>query len=280
MAPPNPPSAKVIIDRPTLAKNGSRHGRHVIQPNEARAAARAAGVLERRDHGEGRDQAGEHDGVGRERVDQLPAAGNAGVGELVVEADRRREQDELHEHDPRDGVAEQLAAGDARDHRVPEHIGGHEPEIGERVPEPPEVGARHDRIDALDETQRPRQDDHHDFHGQAGGGQHPDGHRGDHAVRRQRHPIARVRPSPRAIAGDHDAAPDPGSDDEQRGADVERGMRQQRRVERVEHRARARQDGGGRHQRADDRDPESRPRPGRAGDAPERRVGHQVARAP
>ena len=33
MAPPNPPSAKVIIESATLAKNGSRHGRRAIQPN-------------------------------------------------------------------------------------------------------------------------------------------------------------------------------------------------------------------------------------------------------
>ena len=81
---------------------------------------------------------------------------------------------------------------------------------------------------------------------------------------------------PRTETADQDAAPDPGSDHEQRGTDVEGRVSHQRRVEGVEYGARARQNRRRGHQRADDRDPESRPRPGGAGDPAERGVGDQV----
>src|SRR5208282_2833167 len=53
---------------------------------------------------------------------------------------------------------------------------------------------------------------------------------------------------PGAVAGDHDAAPDPGSHDQQGGADIKQRMRLHRRIEGIEHAALPAQDGDrGRH---------------------------------
>lgn len=83
--------------------------------------------------------------------------------------------------------------------------------------------------------------------------------------------------SPHAIAADDDAAPHPRADHEQRGAEIERGMRAERRIERVQHRARAREDRERGHHGADERDPESGPSPPESSHAAQRRVCHEVA---
>ena len=194
-----------------------------------------------------------------------------------MQAHRRREQDELNEDDARDRVAEQPPARDARNHGVPQHVRGQQPEVREGMTKPPEVGARDDRVDAIDQAERPRQDQHEHFNRQAGGRQNPDDHRRQHPVHGQRHARHRVGPAPRAIAANHHAAPDPRADHQQRGADIERRMRHQRRIEGVQHRAGARENRDGGDQRAHQRDPEPRPGPRHAGHAPERRLGHQVA---
>ena len=107
-------------------------------------------------------------------MNQLPPARDARVGELVVKPHRRGEQDELDEDHARQRIAEELPSSDAGDNRIPEDVGRYKPEVREGVAEPPEVGAGHNRVDAIHETQRPRQDQDDDLHGEAAGGEDPD----------------------------------------------------------------------------------------------------------
>ena len=187
---------------------------HADPTESASAAASAPGQLERRDHREGGHQTRKHDRVGGERVNELPAARDARISKLMVEPHWRREQHELHEHHARHRVAEEFAAGDFRNHRVPEHVSRQQPEVGQRMPEPPEVGASHDRVDAIDIAERPRQDEDQHLDCQSGGGQNPDRHRREHAVHRQRHPLLAMCGAPGTEAADHHAAPHPRANDE------------------------------------------------------------------
>ena len=277
MAPPKPPRANVIIDSAMLDEERIPPWQRADPSEEPDAAARAARVFDRRDHRERGDQAGKHDRVGREGVYQLPAAFNAGIGELMVQANGRREQDELHEHHARERIAEQLAACEGRHQRVPRHVGGQSQKYVRGWPNHQKyvratIGSMrstsptdHGRIRTTTSTARPV------------------------VARIQMMTVvimpcmasgvrapARGRLPPGAVARDHHAAPDPRTNDQQRGADIERGVRQQRRIERVEDGARAREDRDRRNHGADRRDPERRPRPCLADDTPQRRFGDEV----
>ncbi len=112
---------------------------------------------------------------------------------------------------------------------------------------------------------------------QAGGRQDPDRHRREHPVRSQRHPGGGIGAPPGAQAGDHGPAPDPRPHHQQRRAEVERGMGEQRRIEGVEHGAGARQNRQRGGHRADDGNPEAGPRPAQPDHPAQRRLDHEVA---
>ena len=73
-----------------------------------------------------------------QRVQQLPALVNAGVRVLVMDADRRREDEEQDERGPGHRVAEELASGLARHQHVPRNVRGEQPEVDARMPGEPE----------------------------------------------------------------------------------------------------------------------------------------------
>ena len=71
-------------------------------------------------------------------------------------------------------------------------------------------------------------------------------------------------PLPSQVAADHDEAPEPRSDHQQRGSDIEPGVRLEGGIERVEHRSSAKRDRDHRRNGADDDQQEASPGPARA----------------
>ena len=156
MAPPNPPTANMSMARATLENAGSPQGSSSSQLSRPLAPFMRPATSNRRDDGEGGDEAGEEDQLRVEGVEELPAGRHAGVDELMVEAHRRRQQDEQHERQPGQRIAEQFPARDPRRDGVPDDVGRQQPEVDERVAEPPEEDARQHRVDGVDDAQRPR----------------------------------------------------------------------------------------------------------------------------
>ena len=188
--------------------------------------------------------------------------------------DRQHEQDEHHS---RQRIAEQPAASHLRQHAVPDHVGRQQPEVHERMAEPPEEGPRHQRIDLCRSAQRPR-DQHADhFHREAGGRQVPDDDRRQHAVNRERRRHAGVLAPPRPVA--RDDRPRPRSTIRRRAAS--------RRYRRADAPAAADRTCRGRcsgragssppRHRPGGADPEREPADASAGDPPEALLGEHVA---
>ena len=240
-------------------------------------ALQPPGHFQRRDDGERSHEARIHHGIGGHRVRELPAGADPGIGELVVEPDRRGQEHEEDEHHPGQRIAEQPPAGDPRQDGVPQHVGRHQPEIDQRMAEPPEVGSRDQRIDRRGQAERPR-DDHADHLDRESGRRDvPQDDRRQQSVEGQRRGRAGMLAPPRSIARDHHAAPHPRPDHEQRRADVEERMRLHRRIEGVEHGALSSQDRHGGHHRPGGRDPETRPADAAPGDPSEALFREHVA---
>ncbi len=100
--------------------------------------------------------------------------------------------------------------------------------------EPPKEHPCQDRIDLVDESQRPRYQQDHDLGRDSHRGQQPHDDRGQHAVDRQRRADSGALALPDQVGPDEDPAPTPRSDDQQRRADVKGGVGLEWRVKGVE----------------------------------------------
>ena len=88
-------------------------------PEQSAPAARAAADLEGGDDGKGRGETREHDAEGQHRVHGLHALRDAGVGVLMMEAGRNRQDPEEDEHDARIRIADEPAARLRGNQRIP-----------------------------------------------------------------------------------------------------------------------------------------------------------------
>ena len=165
--PPTPPKAKSTMASTCAATDGSPQGSRRNQASQPRAAARPAADLERRDDVEEREQARKEHREGQEGVQELPPLVDAGVRVLVVDADRRGEEQEQDERGARHRIAEELAARLPRHQRVPGHVRGQEPEVDDRVAGEPEERPGEQRVGPADEPERPRDEEHEHLGGEA-----------------------------------------------------------------------------------------------------------------
>jgi hypothetical protein len=148
----------------------------------------------------------------------------------------------------------------------------YQPEVDDRVAGEPEERAREQRIGAGEDPERPGEEEaeHRDRERQRG--DHPHRVGDERHVREQRHALAGVS-SPPADVRDEDVRGDqPGADHQQRGAEVERPVRLERRVHRVEDVRPA-----GEHREAGEADAEQQRRE-RGGDESANRRHRQAAR--
>src|SRR3972149_8233206 len=116
MSPPTPPKVKSSMARTCAASEGSPQGSF---PNQATHpfAPRPGPVLQGGDHVEEGEEAREEDDEGEEGVQQLPALVDARVRELVVEPERRGEDEEQDERHPGQRVAEEAGPPPPRGQR-------------------------------------------------------------------------------------------------------------------------------------------------------------------
>jgi hypothetical protein len=147
---------------------------------------RASSELQRRDDGERRNEAGVENPQGVERVQQLPAGRNSRIHELVVESDRRRQQNEQREDETAQWITEESPTGRARQHGVPDDVRRQEPEVDERMAEPPEQHPREHRIDGLGQAERPGDQLEEHLGRHADGREQPHDDRGCEPMHRQR----------------------------------------------------------------------------------------------
>ncbi len=89
---------------------GFFHGSQAIVLKNPRTPARCGCELERGEDRERGEERRDDDPVGRHRVQPLPAGRDARFHEFVVNADRRREQEQQDEGEPGQRVAEDLPA--------------------------------------------------------------------------------------------------------------------------------------------------------------------------
>ena len=150
IAPPQPPIANSSIDRITLLTSGSPQGRRRIQPNSPVPPRSAPAISSEAMIVKAVTKLGY-------RINSVLNVWNsfqpahAGIHELVMEADRGREQDEHREDHPAERIAEQLAAGRGRQQRVPDDVRRQQPEVHERMAEPPEQHPRQDGSIVVDQ---------------------------------------------------------------------------------------------------------------------------------
>jgi hypothetical protein len=177
-----------------------------------------------------------------------------------------REHEEQDERDAAHHVAVQAPADGARHQRVEGDVGGHQPEVDDRVQRPGKEHARQARVDRRLEAEGHGQDQEQDLDRGADRRPRPQVGAGQVGEHRQRHGFARVRLLPHAQVHGHQRDPDPRADDHQHDADVVGPVRDQRRVERVQHRGLAQRDGDHRDDRAEDDEGKTDPRPALAGE--------------
>ena len=164
-----------------LGAEGGVPPRQCRDPSEDPSpAAIATTDLERGCNREGGEQAGNAHEHGQHRVNHLPGSRDPRVGELVVEADRRREQQEQDEGEPRERVRNQFPTRLFGHQPVPGNIGRQQPEVDDGVPGVPEQGPRQRRVHRLDEAKRPGDKEHHHLDDDSDGGERPH-HEGDDA---------------------------------------------------------------------------------------------------
>ncbi len=153
--PPAPPKAKSTMASTCAASEGSPHGSSEEPREPPRSAPSPAADLERRDDVEEREQARKEHGEREQGVEELPPLVNAGVRVLVMDADRRGEEQEQDERSARHRIAQELAARLPRHQRVPGHVRGQEPEVHDRVTGEPEQCPGEQRVGPAHETERP-----------------------------------------------------------------------------------------------------------------------------
>jgi hypothetical protein len=197
--PPIPPKAKSTIAEHLRGDRGigPRELREPAEPSPA--AARSSGRLERGGDVEEREQARKEDREGQEGVQELPGLVDARIRVLVMDADRRGQDQEQDERGPRHRIAEELAAGLARHQRVPRDVRGQEPEVDDRVAGEPEERPRQERVGSADEPERPRDEEQEHLGGQAHRRERPHREGDERHERRQGRPlpwIPRLPPAP------------------------------------------------------------------------------------
>ena len=202
---------------------------------QAAPAAQAPGELQAEADGEGGDQARQGDREGQRHEDAAPDRREAGVGELVVRAHRKREQQQQGEGEPRHRVGDQFAAELLREQAVPGDVGRHQPEVDDRMARPPEQGAPNDRVDGLRPVERPgdQHDDELDQSAAAGERPHDHRHRA-HVGDERRHLTGPTRlPAPAQVEKDRQRQQ--AADHHQRHADVEQRAPLERGIEGPQH---------------------------------------------
>ncbi len=196
---------------------------------------------------------------GAQHVQELEAGGLLRVHVQMVEADRHADDQQHDEGDARHLVAEQTATGDLGQDGVHRDVRREQPEIDDRMQGPGEQGARQARVDGVHQAERPGDQLEQHLDADTGAGPQPHDGIGRGAVHRQRYDLAGVVTLPGDRRHDHFQAPDPRTDHQQGGADVEHRVGHERWIEGVEYRCLAGQQRDGRHDRAAERDEESDP---------------------
>lgn len=233
---------------------------HFAEPAEQALGSQCASrLLEGGEQGEGGHERRHDDHERQDDLQKLPEGRDAGLHQLVVEADRNREQQEQDEREAGQCVAEQLAPDNLRNDDIPAHVGRKQPEVDERMAEKPEQRAAQHDIDRVHPAERPGDELQQHLGGDAERGDDPHKHRRDGHEGEQRRHFALVQLFPVAELVKHAEPAHPAAHDDKRKRDVEVGRRLHRCIERIEDGSLVQQDADRAHDRPGGHQPVAEP---------------------
>lgn len=252
----NHEAAEEIGEEPILV---AEVGKRFPPAEKAGASTLMGGMFERSSQSECGQHAGDGDHQREYGLHGFPRSGDARVCELVMQAEGAGEHDEGHEAEATGEIAEELAAGQSRQHGVVENVNGQKPEIDEGVAEEPEKRAAEHDVDAGSPAERPREKHYQNFIGDGQGSHLPDDESSEHADHSKRRFLAGMRLAPAEIDGNPGKECYPGADDEERESEIKNGMGFERRVKRIKHGGFTEEDHNGGHDCSDEHEGKRKP---------------------